>query len=248
MILAILQARISSTRLPGKVLKPLCGAPSIQRQVERLRRAEGLDQLVVATSTEQDDDEIAQHCAEIGVEVHRGPLENVLERFYGAAQAKSPRHVVRLTADCPLADPSVIDRLVRLHLEGGYDYSSNALERSFPVGLDAEIMTFDALKAAHDEASTPEELEHVTPYLYRSNGFRLGSLRQEQDLSSVRWTLDTAADYAFLSKVYEALFPIDEAFSAEEILDYLRGRPDVWQLNADEDAARQYRKLFGDAA
>jgi len=244
MILAVLQARMSSNRLPGKVLKPLCGAPSLQRQVERLRRARCLDDLVVATSTEPDDSAIAEHCAQMGVEVHRGPLDNVLERFYGAAQPKNPSHVVRLTADCPLAEPEIIDRLVRLHLEGGYDYSSNALQRSYPVGLDAEIMTFEVLDVARREAKAPAELEHVTPYIYRSDRFRMGSLRQEMDLSRVRWTLDTPQDYAFLSKVYEALFPGDATFSAEDILNFLRDRPEIWQLNADEEAAQQYRLFF----
>ena len=155
MILAILQARMSSSRLPGKVLAPILGEPMIARQIERLRRAERIDRLVIATSDQPDDDELAAEAGRIGCDVFRGALDDVLERYYrcATAQAPLPDHVVRLTGDCPLADPGLIDRLIAFHLEGGFDYASTALEPTWPDGLDAEIMTMAALEAAWREAT-----------------------------------------------------------------------------------------------
>ncbi len=160
MILAILQARMSSTRLPGKVLLPLQGAPMIVRQIERTQRARSLDALVVATSTGADDDAIA---AAVAVPVHRGPLDDVLARFVGALDAHPADHVVRLTADCPLVDPGLIDACVALHLESGADYTSNTpASHAWPKGLDVEVIGAPALRRAAREATTAEEHEHVT--------------------------------------------------------------------------------------
>ena len=174
MILGILQARASSRRLPGKVLKPILGRPMLERQIERLRRARRLDGLVVATSTDAGDDAIDALCRSLGVECFRGSLEDVLDRFYRAVLRHAPQSAVRLTADCPLADPAVIDRLVELHAAGGYDYTSNTLVRTYPDGLDAEVVALPCLEAAWREAALPSEREHVTPFIYnRPQRFRL---------------------------------------------------------------------------
>jgi spore coat polysaccharide biosynthesis protein SpsF len=225
-VLTILQARMSSSRLPGKVLKPLLGEPMIGRQIERLRRSRHLGRLVVATSTEPSDQPLAVYCASIGVEAFRGPLDDVLGRFGQALAAFEPaEHVVRLTADCPLADWEVIDAVIDLHLKSGADYTSNALERTYPKGLDVEVMTAEALRAACAEAQDPYEREHVTPFLYRHpERFRLVQLTQPEKLDQLRWTVDTPEDFEFVTRVYEALHPADNAFTSADILALPWGR------------------------
>jgi spore coat polysaccharide biosynthesis protein SpsF len=221
MILGVLQARMSSTRLPGKVLAPVLGVPMIGRQIERLRRARQLDALVVATSDRSDDDELAQYCEGLELRVHRGSLDDVLDRVYRAAVADgAARTVVRLTADCPLADWTVIDEVIRLQHEGGFDYANNTSpERTFPHGLDAEAMSLAALEAAWREAADPYEREHVTPFLYRRpDRFRLGSLSRSPSLAHLRWTVDLPEDLAFVRYVYETLYPSDPAFTTADIL------------------------------
>ncbi len=220
MILAILQARMSSSRLPGKVMKPILGMPMIGRQLERLARCATLERTVVATSLDESDDGLAEYVERLGVRVFRGSLHDVLGRFQGAAIAHGPAaHVVRLTADCPLADPAVIDACVRMHLEAGADYTSNTVERTFPVGLDVEVMTAEALRLMQAEARDPYEREHVTPYLYRHpERFRIAQLKQAKDLSARRWTVDTPQDFEFASRVYYMLYPTKPAFTQADIL------------------------------
>lgn len=242
-VLAILQGRMSSTRLPGKVLMPILGAPMIERQVERLRRCACLDGLVVATSVEDSDTPIVQACETAGIDCVRGPLDNVLGRFAKAVEAFAPDHVVRLTADCPLADWRVIDALVDLHLESGADYSSNALKRTYPVGLDCEAVKADVLLRANAEATTAFEREHVTPFMYQEDGrFNVQHLTQGEDLSFLRWTVDTRGDFAFANAVYEGLYPEKAAFTSEDIIAFLETREDVRNLNAssqtEEDLAK----------
>ena len=248
MILAILQARMSSTRLPGKVLKPLAGAPALERQLERVARAERIDRLIVATSDQPEDDAIAEISEALGIGCFRGDLDNVLDRFYRAAQALAPRHVVRLTGDCPLADWRLIDRLVETHVTGGYDYASTVMPRCYPKGLDAEIMTLAALETAWREAADPYQREHVTPLLYQpqhSSRFKLGSVSQAEDWSPLHWTLDRPEDYKMIAAVYQALYPQDPAFGTEDILDYLLAHPEVHALNADQRALAKYAELLG---
>jgi spore coat polysaccharide biosynthesis protein SpsF len=219
MAVAILQARMSSSRLPGKVMKPLAGAPMIVRQIERLRRCETLDRLVVATSTETSDDPLAAELEARGIELFRGPLDDVLGRFVACVAALGIEgDVVRLTADCPLADPDVIDAGVRLRQALGVDYLSNGRVRTYPHGLDMEVFTAQALRAAGREATSAYDREHVTPYLYAPGGrFTQGVLRQDRDESDLRWTVDTPEDYAFVAKVYEALYSTKPAFTSEDV-------------------------------
>lgn len=207
MILAVLQARMSSSRLPGKVMRPILGQPMIGRQIERLRRCEAIDRLVVATTLDRSDDPLAAYCQELGVKVFRGSLADVLGRFQGAALVcGGAEHVVRLTADCPLAEPGVIDACVRLHLATGADYTSNTIERTYPDGLDVEVMRAGAMAEAAREADDAYEREHVTPFLYRRpERYRIAQLRQTRNLSDLRWTVDTAEDLAFVERVFEAL-------------------------------------------
>jgi spore coat polysaccharide biosynthesis protein SpsF len=225
MIIGILQARMSSRRLPGKVLLPLAGRPMLARQIERVQRSQLLTRLVVATSKEPADEAIVSLAATLGVDCYAGSLEDVLDRFYSAAADYHPSHIVRLTGDCPLTDWQLIDGVVRLGLEGGYDYASNVLRRTWPDGLDVEIMTFAALELAWREATEPRCREHVTPFFYEQpRRFRLGGLEQNVDLSSLRWTVDKRADYDFVSRLYAALYPTKPDFTTADILAYLQAQ------------------------
>ena len=223
MILAIVQARMSSTRLPGKVMAPILGEPMIAKQLERVRRARTLTKAVVATSTDCSDEPLASYLTSKGQAPFRGSLRDVLDRYAGAVACESdPTHVVRLTADCPLIDPEVIDEAVRLALASGADYTSNVEQRTFPVGLDVEVIRTEALLAAAAEAADPYEREHVTPFLRRRpERFTHAHVTQPVDRSSMRWTVDRPADFAFARGVYEALYPTNRAFTTQDVLDLL---------------------------
>jgi spore coat polysaccharide biosynthesis protein SpsF len=218
--LAILQARMSSSRLPGKVMAPVLGEPMIARQVERLRRAKRIDKLIVATSTDSTDDDLATFCLGIGLEVFRGDLNDVLGRFAAAAKRyPAVKAVVRLTADCPLADPGLIDRVVDHHHAAGADYTSNTLgSRTYPHGLDAEVVRPQALQDANDWARDPYEREHVTPYIYRRpEAYRLAGVARHESLAKLRWTVDLPDDLVFVRDVYARLYPFNPAFDSDAI-------------------------------
>jgi spore coat polysaccharide biosynthesis protein SpsF len=233
MIVAIIQARMTSSRLPGKVLKPILGRPMLEFQIERLRRAHRIDRIVVATSTDSSDGPIAKLCDRLGVDCFRGSLNDVLDRFYRTALAFHATEIVRLTGDCPLIDPGLIDHLIACHLDGGYDYSTLSLEPTYPHGLDAEIVTFAALERAWAEAELTSDREHVTLYLYkRAKGIRLGSVKQDKDQSSIRLTVDHPEDFAVVSRIFEALYPADQAFNTADVIAFLEAYPEVARLNA----------------
>jgi spore coat polysaccharide biosynthesis protein SpsF len=242
MILGILQARMSSSRFPGKVLQPILGVPMLARQLERVRRAKNIDKLVVATSTDSSDDVLEKFCQENGTACARGSLDDVLDRFYQAALPYAPEQVVRLTGDCPLADPEIVDRIIAFHLEGEYDYTSNTLEPTFPDGLDAEVLQFAALERAWREAILPSEREHVTLFVYRRpREFRLGSYKCSNDRSHLRWTVDRPEDLCVVREIYSALYPVNPCFDADEVFAYLEKNPDIQarnQLHARNEGLR----------
>jgi len=227
---------MSSTRLPGKVLRPLAGAPMLLRQIERLRRCRRIDRLIVATSEDRTDDVLADALGEAGVAVHRGELDDVLARYINALDVHGPAdHVVRLTGDCPLADPALIDSVIDHHLRTGADYASNTWgRRSFPKGLDAEVMRADVLRLAGLEAREPYEREHVTAFIYaRPERFRIEGLTQEADEGDVRWTVDLPEDYAFVAAVYGALYPANPTFGSEDVRAFVTSRPDLASLGGE---------------
>ncbi len=242
MILAILQARVSSTRLPGKVLKPLLGLPMIIRQVERVRRASLIDELVVATSIESSDDELEQVCLKNDIACFRGSLDDVLDRFYQAAARFQPEYVVRLTGDCPLADPDIINQVIKLCRDGDFDYASSALEPTFPDGLDAEAFRFSALASAWEEATLPSHREHVTPYIYTNPlMYRIGSFKGLEDISYLRWTVDEPVDFELVRRIYESLYPTNNSFDTQDILELLRQRPELASFNKQHERNEGYQ-------
>ena len=217
-VLAVLQARVSSTRLPGKVLKPLLGEPMLMRQIERVQRSRLIEKLVVATSVDSSDDALVDVLSQAGVAHFRGSLDNVLERFCQAAKPYQPEHVVRLTGDCPLADPMLIDAAINAHLSDGADYTSTALNPTYPDGLDVEVINFGALARAWREAALPSEREHVTSYIYsHPELFRLKSVEQTENMSTMRWTVDESADFNFVECVYGELYPGNTAFAMNDV-------------------------------
>lgn len=228
---------MSSTRLPGKVLKPVTGAPMLWRQIERVSRARRVDRLVVATSNDPSDDILAVALENMRIEAVRGPLNDVLARFVQVADGiPRTQQVVRLTGDCPLADPVVIDEVIEAHLGMEADYTSNAPAsgRTFPKGLDVEVMRPEVLRRAAAEAADPYEREHVTPFVYRRpTEFHLCWRHQEAEEGEVRWTVDRPDDLAFVSEVFEGLYPQRPDFTSDHVRAFVRGRPDLHHFGGD---------------
>jgi len=233
MILAILQARMTSSRLPGKVLRPIVGKAMLAHQIKRIEPSALIDKLVIATSTDGTDYPIEKLCRDLEIECFRGNLDNVLDRYYRAALKHKPEIVVRLTGDCPLADHRVIDGAIQFFLENDFDYASNSLEPTFPNGLDVEVFSFNALERAWKEAELPSEKEHVTPYIYNHRDkFKVGQYKQETDMGDLRWTVDEPRDFEFVTRVYEELYEGKPEFSTDDILDLLRRKPELLQINS----------------
>jgi spore coat polysaccharide biosynthesis protein SpsF len=199
----------------------------ILRQIERVRRAERLDRLVVATSSEPSDDALAEVLQAAGVDVFRGPLADVLARFLGALDAWPADHVVRLTGDCPLTDPALIDATIARHLESGADYTANRLASAgHPKGQDVEVITAQALRRAGALAATPEEREHVTWGVWNHpERYHVEWHAPPIDEGDVRWTVDRPDDYEFAAAVYEALFPANPAFTSDDVRAFVRANP-----------------------
>jgi len=228
MKLAILQARSTSTRLPGKVLAPIVGKPMLVHQVERIQRSTLLDGLVVATSADPSDDELAQVMTDHGVTVRRGPLDDVFSRFAVVVEEFLPDTIVRLTGDNPLADPDVIDEVLRGHLDAGSDYTSNSLERSYPYGLDVECVTGEAFARLAAIDLDADEREHVTMGFYRRpDQFSLHAVTQALDVSTLRWSVDYPEDFAFVTAVYERLYADNPTFGQADVLALIEAQPEL---------------------
>jgi spore coat polysaccharide biosynthesis protein SpsF len=236
-IVAIIQARMGATRLPGKILKQVSGKTILGHMLARVMACRRLDRVVVATTTAPGDDTVVAECEKYGGAIFRGSETDVLSRYYGAAAEYQADVIVRITSDCPLYDPELLARMLaefeRANAQDGrIDYLSNILERTFPRGLDTEIFNRSTLEQAHREAGQPLEREHVTPFIYRNpQRFVLRNYGQPADLSSHRWTLDTEDDLRFVQAVYAALYRRDQLFSTQDVLKLLEARPELTLLN-----------------
>lgn len=234
---AIIQARMGSTRLPGKVLRTLADRSVLAHVLARVGVAKRLDAIWVATTDRPADDPVVEECRRLGAPCFRGSEDDVLARYHGAAQAAQARVIVRVTSDCPLFDGVLLDEMLAVFQSANQpqitvDYLSNVLERTYPRGLDAEIFTFAALARARREARQPHEREHVTPYFYQHPElFRLRSFAGNTDWSGHRWTLDTPEDWRFIEAVYAALYSPDRMFTTADVFDLLRRRPELTELN-----------------
>jgi spore coat polysaccharide biosynthesis protein SpsF len=238
-VVAIIQARMGSTRLPGKVMRTLCGQSVLGQVISRVKACPLVDEVLVATTTQSQDDIIVAESLKFNVKIYCGSEDDVLERYYFAARKVGGDLIVRVTSDCPLFDPLLLEAMLaqfcKLRADGDLlGYFSNTLERTYPQGLDAEIFPFSVLERAHYEARLPFQREHVTPYIYgHPDLFKLKNYANPVNLSRHRWTLDTMEDWQLIEAIYSALCKDDNIFTTQEVLDFLESRPDIVSLNAN---------------
>jgi spore coat polysaccharide biosynthesis protein SpsF len=250
-VVAIIQGRMSSSRLPGKILADIAGQPMLQRVFIRTSRSASVSKTLFATTTDPSDDPVAEYCDFSGIPFTRGSQFDVLDRYYQAAKSAKADVVVRITADCPVIDHELIDNVVNTLLEDEYDFVCNRLpppwSRTYPIGLDVEACTFKALAKAWKEAKEPQHREHAMPYFYEevqlsaisrqlsegvsSRGFRIAVLNHTTDFGDYRWTVDTPEDLEFMRQVYSRFEGRDD-FTWKEVLDLVHDNPDLMKINA----------------
>jgi spore coat polysaccharide biosynthesis protein SpsF len=250
-IIAIIQGRMNSSRLPGKILLDIAGQPMLSRVFVRTSRSATVTGTVFATTTDASDDAVAEYCGFSGIPFTRGSQFDVLDRYYQTARSAKADVVVRITADCPVIDPGLIDAVVNTLLDGGYDFACNRLpppwERTYPIGLDVETCTFKALEKAWKEAKEPQHREHAMPYFYEGvelsaisrqlmegvspRGFRIALLNHTTDFGEYRWTVDTPEDLEFIRQVYTRFDGRDD-FSWKEVLDLVHNEPQLIEINS----------------
>lgn len=229
----IVQARTGSSRLPGKVLLEVAGKSLLEIEIGRLQRALLPDALCVATTDKPGDSAIEELCRKLGIPCYRGSEDDVLGRYYEAAKYMRADEIVRVTADCPLIDPDVLDLIVEKRRNTGADYASNTLKRTFPRGLDVECFTYAALASAYSEAKLPWEREHATPFIHsRPERFVLANLEDDRDESDHRWTVDTPEDFQLLSLVLDRFSHDLSGFRYRDVLALLNENPDWRKINA----------------
>lgn len=227
---AIVQARMGSTRFPNKVMSQVTGVPLIELLLWRLSLAKSLTQIVVSTSTDSRNDELVQHIERLGYQVFRGSEDDVLDRYYQTAKAFAADVIVRITGDCPLIDPTIVDQVVDMFVESGVDYASNTSPPTYPDGLDTEVFTMKSLAIAHTEATTVTQREHVTPFIKESGRFQTTNLRYASDFSHLRWTVDEPVDLEVVRDVFEHFAPRQE-FNWTEVIQLSEARPDLFNRN-----------------
>jgi len=235
MIAAIIQARMGSTRLPGKVLNNIAGKPMLWHLINRLQRSVFIEKIIVATTTNEIDCPILDVAEKSGVESFAGSEHDVLDRYYQAAKKFHADIIVRITADCPLIDPRVTDRVIQCYLEnkGKVDYVSTGIPPTYPDGLDTEVFSFTALEKAWKEAKSQSEREYVTSYIWKNKQiFRLANVANEEDLSYMRWTVDEDRDFLFITEIYKGLYRGEnEIFYMEDVVNFLKTYPKLMSIN-----------------
>jgi len=234
-VLIIVQARMGSTRLPGKIMKTVLGRPLLDFLVHRLKRSALADGIVIATTKNKQDVKIVNFCLGQEIFCFAGSEDDVLDRYYQAATKFNADVIVRISSDCPLIDPLLIDKLISffLELQPNCDYLSNTLVRTFPRGMDIEVFSYAALALAAERAVLPEEREHVTPYIYRHPElFKLHSYIQADDNSRYRWTVDCPEDFELITKILENIYPKNPDFTLQDLLKLLKKHPEWSKINA----------------
>ncbi|MDM5246498.1 glycosyltransferase family protein [Lysinibacillus sp. G4S2] len=232
-VTAIIQARMGSTRLPGKILKEVNGKPLLAYQLERIARSNYIGKVVIATTVAPKDDVVIEFCENYGVDYYRGSEDDVLSRYYEAAEQYGGDTIVRLTSDCPIIDPVIVDETIQYFLNNHFDYVSNTIERTYPRGLDTEIFSKSALERAYKEATLTRDKEHVTAYMYSNpESFSLGYIKNKQDYSQYRWTVDTLEDYELIKLILMSIYPFNKEFSWKDVLSLLAENPEWNDINA----------------
>ena len=235
-VVAIIQARMGSTRLPGKILKEVNGKTLLEYQIERVQRSSNINEIIVATTTNETDEPIVRLCRNLGIACYRGSEQDVLGRYFEAATDYGANVVVRLTSDCPLIDPVIIDDVIQYYQSNQdlLDYCSNTIKRTFPRGLDVEVFSYEALENAHENAILDRDREHVTAYIYTNPAqFNLDGIEYKQDLSHYRWTVDTIEDLELIDKIIDALYPLNKEFLLQNVLNLLIENPSWNEINAN---------------
>ena len=231
----IVQARMNSSRLPGKVMMPVLGVPLLEILIARLKRVRRADSICVACTYNPEDQQIVDLSQSLGVEVHRGSEENVLERYSQAAQRSQADHVVRVTADSPLIDPAELDRLITYYHSHivDFDYVDNGSTHTYPLGMQAEVFSVSALNTAHREATTTSDKEHVTPFIIRNpRRFKAGNVAFGQDKSYYQLAVDTVEDFELITKIITGLYAVNPEFSIHDVLDLLARNPEWGKVNS----------------
>lgn len=243
MIAAIIQARMGSTRLPGKVLKKLNGKSLIENIVLRVRHCTTVDEILVATTTNKLDDELEQWCFEHQIKCYRGDEKDVLKRYFDAASFINADVIIRITADDPFKDPKVIDAVVKQLIDNNLDFSFNNFPPTFPEGLDTEVFTYEAIKKAMESNTTDFEKEHVTQYFYHNpNDFRMMNYSYTKDVSDIRLTVDSKEDFLLAEEIYSKLAPNGEMFYLEDVLRLMEAHPDLMEINQNVKRSAMYAK------
>lgn len=248
----IIQARMSSSRLPGKVLKSIVGKPILGNIVERLSWVPAINKIVVATSDEITDQPIYEFCRQNNISCYRGSLNDVLDRFYQAAREYRADTVIRITGDCPCVDPELVTQLINLFRQDNYDYACIATgagaifdKRRFPNGLDAECFRFESLEKAWRETTEAADREHVTPYIWRNKDiFKCGSLKPDKDYSNIRLSVDHREDFELVTEIFEALYNKEKPFLMKDIIDFLQVKPHLLTLNQSFIGKEGYLNLW----
>jgi spore coat polysaccharide biosynthesis protein SpsF (cytidylyltransferase family) len=241
---AIIQARMGSTRLPGKVMLEISGRPILWHVIDRVSKSKLIDGLIVATTVNSEDDLIEKFCNQIQIPVFRGSEDDVLDRYYQCARKFNVENIVRITADCPLHDPSVIDLVIERYRQGNYDYVSNTVPPTYPDGIDVEVFSFKALDSAWRNASLVSEREHVTPYIKKHRDiFKINNVVNKEDLSFYRWTLDQAEDLEFIQKIHKKFEEIHmDEFYMQDIIELLHKYPELANINSGIKRNEGYAK------
>ncbi len=233
-IVAIVQARMGSTRLPGKVMRTILDKPIILWDIDRISSSALIDEIVIAIPYDDENDIIESTTRQYNdkIIVSRGSESDVLDRYYKAAVQTEADIIVRITSDCPLIDPTIIDKVIEKFQNNKCDYCSNTLKLTYPRGMDTEIFTFNVLEKAWNEAKEDYEREHVTPYIREHPDiFKQCNVSNEEDLSHLRLTLDTAEDFDLITKIYQHLHPTKKTFLLEDIKELLIKQPDLIKIN-----------------
>jgi len=243
MNVAIIQARVGSTRLPNKVFLELAGKPLIWHVCNRLKKSTRIDKIVLATTVSKADYALAEWAIENEISLFRGSEDDVLSRYYHAAFEAKADVITRITADDPFKDAHVIDKVVDLLTKNKLDFAFNNYPPSFPEGLDTEVFTFQALEKAYLNSVDPFEREHVTQYFYRNREmFKMENLSYGENISHLRWTIDREEDYRMAKRVYDNLYTENKMFWMEDILEFLKRNPEVIDINKDVERSTMYLK------
>lgn len=234
-IVAIIQARMGSTRLPGKILKKVLEKPLLEYQIERVKRAKLVDEIVIATTTNNSEQPIIDFCEKHSILYYRGSEEDVLSRYYEAAKEYKADTIIRLTSDCPIIDPVVIDKIIEYYTDNQplYNYVSNTINRTYPRGYDTEVISYKALENVYQRATSKSEKEHVTSYVFQNpHLFHIEQILNGTDHSNFRLTVDTYEDFVLISKIITSLYPSKPTFDHRDIMQLLHEKKEWLQINA----------------